>query len=148
MKILISPRMDRCIGCHSCSLACARLLHHRLSWDTAGIRIQSSGGLTTGFTAVHCLACDPPPCAEVCPAGALIPREGGGVTVRKKSCNRCGVCAAACPVEAIFIDQEGEPFVCLHCGLCVPFCPHDCLELTEVTSLRSALPNTSMELSS
>jgi Fe-S-cluster-containing dehydrogenase component len=25
MKILSTPRMERCIGCHSCSLACARL---------------------------------------------------------------------------------------------------------------------------
>ena len=27
MKILTTPRMERCIGCHSCSLACARLVH-------------------------------------------------------------------------------------------------------------------------
>ena len=27
MKILTAPRMERCIGCHSCSLACARLVH-------------------------------------------------------------------------------------------------------------------------
>ena len=51
MKILTTPRMERCIGCHSCSLACARLVHQRLSWDTAGIRIASSGGLSTGFEA-------------------------------------------------------------------------------------------------
>ncbi len=47
-KILTTPRMERCIGCHSCSLACARLVNRRLSWDTAGIRIVSSGGLSTG----------------------------------------------------------------------------------------------------
>ena len=59
MKILTTPRMERCIGCHSCSLACARLVHQRLSWDTAGIRIASSGGLSTGFEARTCLACNP-----------------------------------------------------------------------------------------
>jgi Fe-S-cluster-containing dehydrogenase component len=145
MKILITPRMDRCIGCHSCSLACARLLHHRLSWDTAGIRIHSSGGLTTGFTAVHCLACTSPPCAKVCPTGALKPRRDGGVVFKKKLCDRCGACAPACPVDAIFLDQEGEPFVCLHCGLCIPFCPHDCLELAEVSSSRPPFANNPME---
>ena len=41
--------MDRCIGCHSCSLACARLIHKRLSWSASGIRIHSTGGLSTGF---------------------------------------------------------------------------------------------------
>ena len=44
MKKLIAPRMERCIGCHSCSLSCARQVHQRLSWDTAGIRIHSAGG--------------------------------------------------------------------------------------------------------
>ena len=41
MKTLVASRMETCIGCHSCSLACARLVHRRLSWDTAGIRIAS-----------------------------------------------------------------------------------------------------------
>jgi hypothetical protein len=58
MKILRTPRMERCIGCHSCSLACARLVHKQLSWDKAGIRIQSTGGLSTGFEAMPCLAWD------------------------------------------------------------------------------------------
>jgi len=71
MKILTAPRMERCIGCHSCSLACARLVHKLLSWDTAGIRIRSSGGLSTGFEPLLCLACDPAPCAKACPTGAF-----------------------------------------------------------------------------
>jgi len=64
MKILTTPRMERCIGCNSCSLACARLVHKRLSWLAAGIRIMSTGGLSTGFEARSCMACDPAPCAE------------------------------------------------------------------------------------
>jgi ferredoxin len=53
------------------------------------------------------------------------------VIVRKKLCIHCGQCAAACPVEAVFLDQGGEPFVCIHCGRCVAFCPHNCLEMVE-----------------
>ncbi|MBS1113429.1 MAG: 4Fe-4S ferredoxin, iron-sulfur binding domain protein, partial [Nitrospirae bacterium] len=45
---------------------------------------------------------------------------------------RCGECAKACPVDAIYLDPTGEPFVCIHCGRCVPYCPHDCLEMEEV----------------
>lgn len=129
MKVLKIPRIERCIGCHACSLACARLVHKHLSWDTAGIRIRSSGGLSTGVEVRVCLACDPAPCAAVCQTGAYTQRKGGGVIVRKKLCNHCGECADTCPVDAIYLDPSREPFVCIHCGRCVPYCPHDCLEL-------------------
>ena len=132
MKVLRTPHMERCIGCHSCSLACARDVHGRLSWDMAGIRILTSGGLSSGFEAKLCLACDPAPCATACPTGAVTRRRGGGVTVDEKLCIRCGECADACPVDAVYLDETGDPFVCIHCGRCVPFCPHGCLEMIGV----------------
>lgn len=132
MKQLVAARMERCIGCHSCSLACARLVHKHVSWENAGIRIQSSGGLSTGFLARVCMACDPAPCAAVCPTGALTDRKGGGIRQKKELCIQCGKCADACPVDAIAQDQQNNPYICLHCGQCVKFCPHDCLEMQEV----------------
>ncbi|RUM88234.1 MAG: (Fe-S)-binding protein [Thermodesulfatator sp.] len=132
MKILAATKIERCIGCHICSLACARLVHKLTSWDTAGIRIHSSGGLSTGFEAVYCLACNPALCAEVCPTEALAQRRGGGVKLRKTACIKCGKCADACPVGAIFLDFTGLPFVCIHCGRCVGYCPHQCLEMIDV----------------
>ncbi len=139
MKILTTPRMDQCIGCHSCSLACAREIHRRLSWNAAGIRIQSSGGLSTGFLAIRCLACEPASCARACPSGALQQRKGGGVIVRKKLCIRCGNCVETCPVNGIYQNEEGEIFVCIHCGRCVPYCPQDCLEMREVDEIEEML---------
>ncbi len=136
MKILRAARMERCIGCYSCTLACARLVHKHLSWTLAGIRIHSSGGLSTGFEAVYCQACDPAPCVAACPTGAYTQRKGGGVTVNMDLCIRCGECARACPVDAIALADDGTPFVCIHCGRCVAFCPHDCLELVEVPDRR------------
>jgi Fe-S-cluster-containing hydrogenase component 2 len=105
------------------------LVHKRLSWLAAGIRIMSTGGMSTGFDARLCLACDPAPCVEACPTGAYAQRKGGGVIVKKNLCIRCGDCAHVCPVDAIYLDNTGEPYVCIHCGRCVPFCPHDCLEM-------------------
>lgn len=139
MKLLTTPRMDRCIGCHSCSLACSRLVHRQLSWSNAGIRIHSAGGLSTGFLAQVCLGCDPAPCAAACPTGAFSQRPGGGLVVRKKQCIRCGDCIPACPVEAISSDHDGAVYVCLHCGRCVEFCPHNCLLFEEVDPLRRSL---------
>ncbi|EGJ48671.1 4Fe-4S binding protein [Desulfocurvibacter africanus] len=131
MKVLRASRMDRCIGCHSCSLACARMVHKQLSWNKAGIRIKSSGGITTGFEATLCLACDPAPCVLACPTGAFSQRRGGGVVVKRELCIQCGKCAEACPVDAVYLDAGGNPFVCIHCGRCVPFCPHTCLEMQD-----------------
>jgi len=139
MKQLTTPRIDQCIGCHSCSLACARLVHKKVSWNTAGIRIQSSGGLSTGFVANRCLSCDPPPCADVCPTGAYSPRKEGGVIVRKKLCIQCSKCVSACPVDAIYQDRGGDVYVCIHCGQCVPFCPQDCLEMVDRKELEEVL---------
>lgn len=123
--------MDQCIGCQSCSLSCARLVYHKISWNAAGIRIHSSGGLSNGFIASRCLACDPPPCAEVCPTEAFTPRPGGGVIVKRRLCIQCSACVAACPVDAIYEDRNGQVYVCIHCGQCVDFCPQDCLEMIE-----------------
>lgn len=131
MKQLSATRMERCIGCHCCSLACARLVHKSLSWETAGIRILSSGGLSTGFVSKLCLACDPAPCATACPTGSLRQRKGGGIIQQKKFCIQCGKCAEHCPVDAVARDRQGNPYICIHCGNCVPFCPHECLELLE-----------------
>lgn len=139
MKFLAAQHLERCIGCHSCALACARLVHHVFSWTAAGIHIKSSGGLSTGFEASVCLGCDPAPCAAVCPTGAFTQRKGGGVRVKAAFCIHCGKCASACPVEAVHLDSAtGTPYVCLHCGRCVPFCPHGCLSLRERPSAAEA----------
>ncbi len=132
MKMLRPSRMERCIGCHSCSLACARQVYKQLSWTNCGIRIHSQGGITTGFEARVCVACDPAPCAAACPTEAITPRKGGGVKLKQALCIKCGECATACPVDAIQISpDDGKAYLCIHCGRCVPFCPHDCIELAE-----------------
>ena len=106
MKMLTAPRMERCIGCHSCSLACARLVHKNLSWNTAGIRIASVRRV------VH-RASRPAPASPATPPRARPPAPpvpsrsapAAGVVVRKKQCIRCGECARACPVEAVYLAE-------------------------------------------
>jgi len=132
VKLLRATRMERCTGCYSCSLACARIVYKSLSWKRAGIRIRSSGGISTGFEATVCLGCDPAPCAQACPTGALRQRPGGGVFFKEKRCIHCGECARACPVGAIYFDPVRQtPVLCLHCGKCVSYCPHECLEMVD-----------------
>lgn len=134
MKHLTAPRMDQCIGCQSCSLACARTVYKKISWNCSGIRIHSSGGLTSVFVADRCLACSPAPCAAACPSGAFSDRRGGGVIFKKSLCIQCGSCAGACPVDAVYRDLEGNVYVCIHCGVCVDFCPQNCLEMQDAAT--------------
>ena len=139
MKILQAVAMEKCIGCQACALACARLVHQKLSWNHAGITIRTSGGLTTGFEATICLACKPAACAAACPTGACKERKEGGVLIITKKCISCGQCAKACPAKAIVFDKTTPfPVVCIHCGQCTAFCTHNCIELVEHTAFNTS----------
>jgi len=132
-KRLTAPAMDRCIGCYSCMLACARINYGSFSPRHAALQIRTKGGMQGNLVADICRACKQPACAEACPTGALTPRPGGGVHFDKDKCIGCQACMHACPVQAIQWSEASQtPIVCKQCGICVQYCPHDSLAMEEV----------------
>ena len=133
IKRLAVVDADRCVGCQMCMFACSRRLGLGGHGKSA-IHIRSVGGFERGFTVIVCRACISPPCAKVCPTGALRPREGGGIVFNPSKCIGCGICVDACIIGAIQWDYEkNKPIVCVYCGYCADYCPHNVIELEEVS---------------
>ncbi len=120
--------IERCIGCQLCALACARVNRGTVSLDEAAVSVRPAGASASSYVVVLCRACPDPPCAQSCPTGALTPRKGGGVKLKKELCDSCGECVQACIVGAIHLDTpDRKPVFCIHCGACIEFCPHGVL---------------------
>lgn len=137
MRLLVEDA-EKCIGCQNCMFACARR-QDDMGLAQACLGVRSIGGMERGFTVVVCRACADPPCAKVCPTGALTPRDSGGVHLDMDKCIGCGYCRDACLIGAIFWDSEiNKPMICIHCGYCVKFCPHGVLKLVKEEELEHA----------
>ncbi|WP_202318503.1 4Fe-4S binding protein [Archaeoglobus neptunius] len=134
MKRLEIKDIEKCVGCGLCMFACSRKFasHPEIGNSSSAILPVSLSGFERGATVIFCKACSEPPCAQVCPTGALKPKKGGGVVYIERLCIGCKYCVEACTLNAIFEREDGKIAVCIHCGYCVNYCPHGVLEYREV----------------
>ena len=127
MKLAVRDAM-RCVGCQSCMFACSRRSGNAGLSNTC-IGVKSAGGISKGYNVIVCRSCENPPCATVCPTGALVPKEGGGVRLKSSKCIGCGLCKDACIIDAVFWNEkDNKPVICIQCGICVKYCPYEVLE--------------------
>jgi carbon-monoxide dehydrogenase iron sulfur subunit len=101
---------ERCIGCRQCEFACA--VEHSRSRDPARAafeqplprsRIHVDVGPRPGAALPNrCRHCNPAPCLQACPTGA-ISRDPmfDIVLVDQSTCIACAMCAMVCPFDVV-----------------------------------------------
>ncbi len=129
--------VERCIGCHACSVACkvennvplARFRTKVYYWDTGKYPSPKRFFLPT-----LCMQCEDTPCLKACPTNAIERGADGIVRVIADLCDHEGKCEAACPYAAIGCDENDVADKCDFCShrldanmepACVETCPAD-----------------------
>ncbi len=124
MKKVIVAHIERCMGCHSCELACA--VAHSVSKDlNTMVRVGEKPGIRIYMEAyegiaipIHCNHCEEAACLLACPTGAIHRKEERGpVMVDTSRCIGCRMCVQACPFGVITLDSNGKGV--LKCDLCM-----------------------------
>jgi carbon-monoxide dehydrogenase iron sulfur subunit len=124
MKKVIVAHIERCMGCHSCEIACA--MAHSIMRDLndmvligekPGVRIYMETYEGRAIP-IHCNHCEEAACLLACPTGAIYRKEERGpVFVDTTRCIGCRMCVQACPFGVITLDSNGKGV--LKCDLCV-----------------------------
>lgn len=151
--IMVDP--DRCVGCHTCELACA-VAHTRsgtlfdaiLDGEPLVPRNRVVQVAEVKFS-TQCRQCSDAPCVKVCPTGATF-RTESYTAVNPNLCIGCGLCTMVCPFGAIHISAvqvNGKTKrAATKCDLCVdrPEGPA-CVEACPTQALRLTRPREVME---
>jgi tetrathionate reductase subunit B len=123
--------IDKCVGCHACTIAC------KAEWEVPAqfgrnwvYRLgpaKTSKGLAYTFYPGLCNHCQEPPCVDACPADPVKAtfkdaKSGktkvmeiaatwkdpfnGTVQIDKKRCIGCGACVDSCPYGARYVNPD------------------------------------------
>ena len=147
--LFIDP--GRCIGCQACVAACRECDSHR---GKSMIHLDYiDAGRTAAAMPTVCMHCEDPvaPCAEVCPADAILVTADGVVQeAAKERCIGCGNCVDACPFGVPKLDvAEMLQYKCNLCydrtsvglaPMCATVCPTGAIFYGSVEELEADRP--------
>ncbi len=115
-KLGMTISLERCVGCHTCSLACKMqnnipegILWNRVltkGSDKIDGAVGSYPDLSRVYLPVACQHCENPACLKVCPTGATYKDDAGRVEINYENCIGCRMCMAACPYNARSFNWE------------------------------------------
>lgn len=119
-QFAIVTDLDRCTGCHACTVACAQ--ENRLKPGAFWTHVHEVGpsgkfpGLQMYFLPLACQHCRQPACVRVCPTGASHKRPDGIVLIDRAKCIGCQACQKACPYGIHYFDADSKKMQ--KCTLC------------------------------
>ncbi len=112
--------LRRCIGCHSCSVACKAEYEIPSGVFRAWVKQLEKGkypNVRKYSLPRLCNHCCKPICATVCPVKATRVREDGIVWIDQNKCIGCKTCIAACPYGVRFVHPKKK--VVDKCDFCM-----------------------------
>jgi len=113
MRMGMAIDLARCVGCHTCAIACkqANSTPKGSWWNrvmTIGGKEIDTGTLTdnyldstVSYMPISCQHCENPACTRVCPVGATYKLDDGVVFQDYDRCIGCRMCIAACPYTGV-----------------------------------------------
>lgn len=99
----------KCIGCHACTTACKAEHEVPVGVNRTWVKQVEKGQfphVRRIFSVMRCNHCSEAPCVEICPVEALFIRDDGIVDFDKRRCIGCKSCMQACPYDALYIDPD------------------------------------------
>ena len=127
--------VERCIGCHACSVACKVENKVPLGRFRTKVYYYDQGKfpkVTRNFLPTLCMQCEDTPCIKACDNKAIEMGADGIVRVIPDKCDHLGSCETACPYGAIGCDGNDIADKCDFCShrleanmepACVETCP-------------------------
>lgn len=101
----------KCIGCHACTTACKSEHQVAVGVNRTWVKQVEKGEFPHTrrlFSVMRCNHCTDAPCVEICPVEALFIRDDGIVDFDKDRCIACKSCMQACPYDALYIDPDNN----------------------------------------
>ncbi len=99
----------KCIGCHACTTACKAEHMVPVGVNRTYVKYVEKGKFPDTrrlFSVMRCNHCTNAPCVTICPVEALFIRQDGIVDFNNKRCIGCKSCMQACPYDALYIDPN------------------------------------------
>ncbi|MBQ7738137.1 MAG: 4Fe-4S binding protein [Desulfovibrionaceae bacterium] len=128
MQEHVQVEASKCKACHRCEIACIAA-HHDLDFKTAmkqKDKYAPRGWAIKGDnfkTSVRCHGCNPAPCCNICPTGALAQHKDGTFEIHLELCAGCMMCMSVCPYGCVSFETEEQQHILALAGQNLPPLP-------------------------